>query len=544
MAGPYDDDLPPDDELLDEDELGEEEPEDLEERERNAAIAGWGTSLALHAVVLIILGVIAVATNLLTDAPPTRTANIEPPPPPPEEERELRDLNPVDTEIEAEVEVETPVVTTVEVEVEEIQTEDEEVTEDAVAKGREEAKSTAETGGTGAFMAIGGGGGASGAFGNRTGGGKKRALGQYGGSRASESAVEAALRWFKRHQSPNGMWDVDGYPVNCTVPGPKCEPGKIQKGNEDAAITGYAVLCFLGAGYDHKTPNKYQKTVKKGLDWLVENQQANGGWDRNYENGVCTMALAEAYAMTSDPKLRDPAQKAVDLLLERQNPGEGKDAYGGSGWDYTNQKPKRNDASVTGWCVMGLKSAKAAGLDTGSGLDGAKWWLERAWKAANPRWKDFDPYKDRSVFPYTYDEVADEAQANRLACVGALCAVFLGHQAGDIMLETLANEIMAAHYPESTSYPTDTYYMYYNTLAIFQLGGDKWKKWNGAVRDMLVGSQRNTEDCFDGSWDPINGSGGHHVAETGRTLVTAYCTLSLEVYYRYTPVAIGGGVKP
>ena len=44
------------------------------------------------------------------------------------------------------------------------------------------------------------------------------------------------------------MWDVDGYPVNCTVAGAKCEPGaEWSNAGGDAAMTGYALLCFLGA---------------------------------------------------------------------------------------------------------------------------------------------------------------------------------------------------------------------------------------------------------------------------------------------------------
>jgi hypothetical protein len=118
------------------------------------------------------------------------------------------------------------------------------------------------------------------------------------------------------------MWDVDGYPINCTLAGPKCEPGSAYTGADgDAAVTGYALLCYLGAGYDHRTPNKYRKVVKTGLDWVVANQKPDGsfGKSRNYENGIVAMALAEAYAMTNDAALRDPAQKAIDYLLSVQN---------------------------------------------------------------------------------------------------------------------------------------------------------------------------------------------------------------------------------
>ncbi len=52
-------------------------------------------------------------------------------------------------------------------------------TDAEIAKGREEAVSSSETGSAGAFMAIGAGGGSAGMFGSRTGGAKRRALAQH-----------------------------------------------------------------------------------------------------------------------------------------------------------------------------------------------------------------------------------------------------------------------------------------------------------------------------------------------------------------------------
>jgi hypothetical protein len=270
----------------------------------------------------------------------------------------------------------------------------------------------------------------------------------------------------------------------------------------------------------------------------VTTQAADGGWGRNYENGIAAMALAEAYAMVGDVDLKDPAQRAMEKIKDTQakDPQGTDPAYAKLAWDYTKPNEIRNDSSVSGWNVMALKSGLAAGLDVGTAIDGAKNWLEKTWKATNPNHATLDAYTGESVFPYTYDGVTGKAGGHKeLACVGMVSCVFLGHHAGDIMLETLTNWVMKNQKP--TTYPeVNLYYTYYNTLGIFQVGGERWNVWNGAVRDTLVNAQRKGDGCFDGSWD-YEGTKKFHGIECGRVLSTVYMILCLEVYYRYDQVA-------
>ncbi|TVR40279.1 MAG: hypothetical protein EA402_13860 [Planctomycetota bacterium] len=528
---PYDDELTP-----------ESEQESENQGEKAAAVSAWGLSLALHAIVLLLLTFVVIAGRMIQDPVPVRPAMIIPPPPPPPEVQREVALQEVEVTIDVEVEVQSAVVSDLVVEIEELATEDTEVSEVAEARGREEAVSTSETGGSGAFMAIGAGGGSAGAFGNRSGSNRRQALSQFGGSRASEAAVDRALRWFVRHQSPNGMWSVVQHPLNCDLPGPRSEPGQAYTGPDgDAAMTAYAVLAFLGAGYDHRTPNRYRRTVANGLDWLVENQRPDGsfGRGRNYENGIAAMALAEAFAMTMDPRLREPAQRSIDVLLRNQN--DQSNGYGGLGWDYT-RPVARNDSSVTGWVVMALKSAEAGGLNIGTGMQGARHYFERAWLATNNRGQGItDPYSHRSGFPYVWNSDTDTIQRPDRTAIGLCIGVFLGKGQGDLMMETLANDVMVRAFDlrepdyQIHQWPVNTYYLYYNTLGIFQVGGERWQRWNAVARDMLIEAQRRGDDCLDGSWDWQNTR--FHGHRAGRLLSTAYAALSLQVYYRYAPVA-------
>ena len=513
------------------------ESSDNSSHDAKAIAPAWLLSIGTHALVVgIMAAMVYAAVPEEVELPPIR---VEPvamlPPKPPEHTPIVPDHSELAITVTDQPTVTEPLTT---ITVDDVETSTDE-NHDVGNPGNEQAVSNQETGSTGAFLTMGPSGGGASMFSKRIGIGKHRATAKHqDGGRTS--SVESALRWFKRHQSPNGMWDVDQYQSNCMDGVPKCEPGVNQAGKADIACTAYALMCYLGAGYDHQTPNKYRATVAKAMDWLLAQQNAEGLFgERNYEHAIATMALAEALGMSSDTRLKEPAQKAVNVILERQakDPNAKDKAYGGLGWDYVAGNAARNDTSVTGWNLMALKSALGAGLQVGSGMTGAKAWLERTWKAANPGWKTLDPYQGESGFPYTFDATTEKVGGNgagemHLSCVGALCAVYLGHHQGDVMLETMANTIMKNNFP--TTYPTNTYFLYYNTLAIFQIGGERWDKWNLHVAKLLATAQRADESCFNGSWDYAGT--GFHGHETGRLLSTAYACLSQEVIWRYEQV--------
>jgi hypothetical protein len=85
----------------------------------------------------------------------------------------------------------------------------------------------------------------------------------------------------------------------------------------------------------------------------------------------------------------------------------------------------------------------------------------------------------------------------------------------------------------------DMYYWYYATLAIFQIGGDIWNKWEKALDTQMVPAQRMEGNycAFKGSWDPEDPWG----PDGGRVYSTAILCMCLEVLYRYDRVAGAGG---
>ena len=348
-----------------------------------------------------------------------------------------------------------------------------------------------------------------GSFGHRNGGGRRLMVKRHGGSRATESGVDLALRWLAYHQEPDGHWDAKKYSA---------------EGKTDTACTGFALLAFLGAGHSEKV-GEYKGNVQRAVAWLKSKQGADGViFDHTdagavgYHAAIATLAIAEAAGMASIPDTRAAAQKAVDYCTERHQSGEGSDRCG---WRYGPKQP--GDLSVTGWFIMALKSAKVAGLHVNpASFDGAIKFLDQVEKK--------EPGADAaygSSSQYTYFPGGDSAP--RVTMIGNLGRQFMGWKKEDLQ-GGVEWAISKGGLPVwgANGGSVDLYYWYYGTLCVFQQGGDMWTRWNEAMKTALVTNQCKNGDEM-GSWDPV----GAFSTQWGRVGETALACLCLEVYYRY-----------
>lgn len=326
-----------------------------------------------------------------------------------------------------------------------------------------------------------------------------------GGSEETEKAVADALAWLAEHQAEDGRWSGRHFDDECG----HC--GGAATHDFDRAVTGLALLCFLGADHTHTRDGPYRDTVDRGLRWLLSQQRRNGDLRRGatmYSHGIATIALCESYGMTADPTLLEPCQRAVSFIEQSRNRSVG-------GWRYEPGQP--GDTSVLGWQIMALVSARRSGIDVADEtFESADTWLDRVSHPRRP-----GRYSYQRGIPATHSMTAE----------GLFVRQLLGHGPSDPSNRESVDFILTS-LPDWSD-DANTYYWYYGTLAMFQNGGAPWNQWNKSLVDELLKHQRADGEAA-GSWDPKD----RWSTIGGRVYQTAICTLTLEVYYRYLPLYV------
>ncbi|HRW52253.1 MAG TPA: hypothetical protein P5081_05155, partial [Phycisphaerae bacterium] len=371
---------------------------------------------------------------------------------------------------------------------------------------------------------------------------REKAVRDYGGTRKTERAVADGLAWLAAHQQPDGVWNRTGFPRQCPA-GDHCSQAAVafESRDADVGLTALATLAFLGAGYTHEE-GPYAQHLSRAFSYILAQQNTTGGFTdavgyQMYCDAISTIAIAECYALTKDEVLRRPLERAIAHVAQAQQP-EG-------GWDYTDARTHRNDTSITGWCVMAIKSAQAAGVDVplrtrlnlirhfdrATEPDGRVWYAD---KRENP-----SAGGNRTLIRRRYGPA--------MTATGLFVRSTLGFRMDD-RIATRQIERLLADLPNLEKFRDangdglhSAYYWYYGSLALFHVGGEPWAQWNRALRNTILEYQERPTTPKGGrrhaygSWPAFGRGWGKWGRTGGRVYSTAINTLTLEVYYRYLP---------
>ncbi|MDZ4401142.1 prenyltransferase/squalene oxidase repeat-containing protein [Prosthecobacter sp.] len=312
-----------------------------------------------------------------------------------------------------------------------------------------------------------------------------------GGLPGAEDAVQRALDWLGRMQNEDGSW------------------GKTYK----VAMTGFAVLCFLGHG-DTVDSAKYGREVTRGVHFLTEVSAKNEGLLATvprsngacYEHGIATYALGEVYAMARfGQKDLGPVVEAFDsgvrIILKGQTEA--------GGWLYNYRPGPNGDMSVTGWQYQALKAARQTRLNFPT-LEQQIHKTER-----------FLLHMRGPRGGFGYQEPADRES---LTGAGVLGLQMFNPQEHRMAIIEGLQFILSGQGKKRWS-GADVYAWYYNTQAAFNFGGTAWERWNAIFQKELLQNQQ-----LDGHWSHRSASKAKFDSDL---FCTVLCTLMLEVYYRY-----------
>jgi hypothetical protein len=360
-----------------------------------------------------------------------------------------------------------------------------------------------------------------------------------GGNELSEQRVAAGLNWLALHQSSDGHWSCNefhlyardkpypaGKSVRCNCSGQgRLGPGLFN----DTAATAFALLPFLASGQTHRPPGKdqpkvdYHKGIGAAINWLIAHQGkdgafASGGGNAGiYAHGLATIAMCEAYGLTSDPLLKLSAQRAINYIVDWQDPV-------GGGWRYGRREA--GDLSVTGWQLMALKSGQMCGLQVPA----------QTLKLAE-KFLDACESSDKGGFGY----LPASGETPAMTATGLLCRQYLGINPRNPALINGVEKLKRVPPAAANNF----YYLYYATQVMHHMGGESWQFWNlgpsgkgtDGIRDYLISKSDYGNDPRTnhqaGSWAP---QGGGHVETGGRIMSTSMALLCLEVYYRHLPL--------
>ena len=282
------------------------------------------------------------------------------------------------------------------------------------------------------------------------------------------------------------------------------------------ALPALAAMACMATGH---VPGdaKYGKIIDRALDYVLANGTEEGyfgeiGDGKMYAHAISTLLMTEVSGMVSKERqaqIDAVLPKAIKIILDAQSIKKDRNHQGG--WRYT-PKSSDSDTSCSGWNLMALRSARLNGAPV----------PPTAIKAA----VDYmHKQHDANVGCFGYQR--NRQFATTLTGAGILCLELCGrHEDPDSLAAAryLMRIYKNADHDGMLQQEYKFYGMYYASQGLFQLGGENWKEFSTWMYDTFLPLQ-----AADGSW---RGKGG----EDSKAYATSMIILAFAVPYRQLPV--------
>jgi hypothetical protein len=316
-----------------------------------------------------------------------------------------------------------------------------------------------------------------------------RAPGQPTTAPSVDASVQRGLEYLVKRQNPDGSFDT---------------------GENRLAVSGLSVMAFLACGHTPEA-GRYGLVVRAGIDHLLSQAQPDGYFGKShakgmYDQGIVTLALAEALGAEGDPSRRQRIQvelaKAVKVILEAQAVAKPEAQVGG--WRYERTSAD-SDLSLSGWNALALRAAQDVGVEVPKeAVQKAVGFVLRCYHAGEKGFS-YQPGGGAQLGP---------------TGIGVLSLYLL--DSADRPERGEGARYLASH-PVNDATPFQYYAMYYATQAANQAGGAVWAAVSKDTSARLLSTQGK-----DGAWPK-------GAQEPGEIYSTAMAVLTLSVPYRLLP---------
>ncbi|MFW6158151.1 MAG: H-X9-DG-CTERM domain-containing protein [Planctomycetota bacterium] len=284
------------------------------------------------------------------------------------------------------------------------------------------------------------------------------------------------------------------------------------------AISGLALLAFLGYGCNDKEPSEFAETVRLAVDYLDRVQLKSGGPDDlgrfdadNHDRQVmwaqciCTLAMATAAGTLQDGSLRQKARQSAELGLRHLSAHHGRHVgdWECGGFYYYGAPPKyynppyasnpgefrgyKIDNSLSAWGYQAMAVCEQAGIPL-SQVDRRKF-EEFAYQGTSPR--GYSTYWWYPPYPEGRIPAAASSMERMVPCMLA-SRLMMGQSPGSSAVVQQADVMRdgPGSHPTSIEYlqqkgGRDFHTAYFMNVALYRMGGDYWEPW-AAVYPQLI----------------------------------------------------------